>query len=786
MKALHRKLLRDFAQLRGQVLAIGAVMVAGIATMVMAQGNYRALADTRALYYGEYRFAEVFAPLKRAPLSLADAVRAIPGVRAADARASGVASIELAGYGEPVSARIVSLAEPGDSGLNAVFLREGGLPAARDEVVVAEMFARAHGLVPGDGFDAVLNGRRQRLRISGIGLSPEFIYQIRPGEIFPDFERFGVLWMQRAPLAAAFDLDGAFNDLVIALERGAREADVIDALDALLAPYGGSGAYGRDEQISHRFLDEELTQLQAMTRMSVVIFLGVAAFLLNVVIGRLVGAQRGQIALLKAFGYTRREVALHYGQLALLVAGAGVVPGIALGAWLGRGMAGLYMEFYRFPYLEWSLHPGVVALALAFALAAAAIGTAGGLQRAFALLPAEAMRPAAPAAFRPTLAERLGLARVLDPAARMVLRNLERSPWRTGLSAFGIGLGLGVLVMARFMGDAIDHVVDVQYRYAQRDDLTVTLAEPASARAVAELAALPGVRTVEPFRNVAVRLRNGHRAYRTVLQGLPAGGDLKRVLDRNLEPVRLPDQGVVLTDHLGELLDVGAGGVLQVEFLEGERRTVQVPVAGLVSEYLGVGAYARRDTVNRLLREDGTVSGAWLALSDGDARARIVATLATRPRVAAVTDRSATIGSFMDTMARTMLTFAFAITAMASCIAAGVVYNSARIILAERGRELASLRVLGYTRGETRALLFGELLTLACLALLPGFALGYGMTALLVQGLATDLYRIPLVLEPAGFAVAGLVVLAATVGAGLLVLRRLDRLDLVAVLKTME
>lgn len=556
MTPLHRKLLREFGQLRGQVLAIGAVMVAGIATMVMAQSNYRALSETRALYYGEYRFADAFAGLKRAPLPLAEAVRAIPGVRAADARVVGFANLEIAGFDEAVSAQMVSLPGPADSGLNRVFLREGGMPAADDEVVVGEAFALAHGLRPGDALDAVLNGRRQPLRISGIGLSPEFIYQIRPGDVFPDFERFGVLWMQREPLAVAFDMDGAFNDLAVALEREAREADVIDALDALLAPYGGTGAHGRDEQMSHRFLDEELKQLQTMTRMFTAIFLGVAAFLLNVVIGRLIGAQREQIALLKAFGYTRREVAVHYGQLALLVAGAGVLPGIALGAWLGRGMANLYMEFYRFPYLEWSLQPSLVALALAFALAAAAIGTVGGLRRAFALPPAEAMRPEAPATFRRTLSERAGLGALLDPAARMILRNLERRPVRTGLSVFGIGLGIGVLVMARFMGDAIDRVVDVQFGFAQRDDLTVTLTEPASGRAAQELAALPGVRAVEPFRNAAVRLRNGHREYRTALQGLPPDADLKRVLDLALAPVPPPREGLLLTDHLGDLLAV--------------------------------------------------------------------------------------------------------------------------------------------------------------------------------------------------------------------------------------
>lgn len=786
MKPLHRKLWRELRQLRGQVLAIAAVMVAGIATMVMAQGNYHALSQTRDLYYAEYRFADVFAQAKRAPLGAVDAVRALPGVGQVQARVSGFANLEVAGFDEAVSGQIVSLPVPGENGLNRVFLREGELPSADAEVVLGEAFALAHGLRPGDTIEAVLNGRRQTLRISGIGLSPEFVYQVRPGDLFPDFERFAVLWMQREPLAAALDMDGAFNDLALGLERGARADDVIDALDALLAPWGGTGAHGRDDQLSHRMLDEELAGLRTMTRVFTAIFLGVSAFLLNVVVGRLVGAQREQIALLKAFGYGRWEVGAHYAQLALLMSCAGVLPGLALGAWIGRAMAGIYVEYFSFPYLAWSLQPSLVLAALAFAVAAAGFGTFAALRRAFALPPAEAMRPEAPATFRPTLTERIGLGALLDPAARMILRNLERRPLRTALSVLGIGLGLGVLVMSRFIGGAIDGIVEVQFGLAQRDDFTVTLVEPASGRAAQELAALPGVHAVEPFRNAAVRLRSGHREYRTALQGLPPGSDLRRVLDRDLQPVQLPADGLLLTDFLGELLGVGPGDSVRVEFLEGHRRTLEVPVAGLVSEYLGVGAYARQETVNRLLGEGDAISGAWLALDSPAARAGVVRELRARPQVVSATDRGATIRGFMDSIAQTMLTFNLAITGMAAAIAAGVVYNSARITLAERGRELASLRVLGYTRGEARAMLFGELLTLSLLALLPGFALGYGLSALLVQAMATDLYRLPLALAPSGFAVAGLVILATTVLSGMLVLRRLDRLDLVAALKTKE
>jgi putative ABC transport system permease protein len=353
------------------------------------------------------------------------------------------------------------------------------------------------------------------------------------------------------------------------------------------------------------------------------------------------------------------------------------------------------------------------------------------------------------------------------------------------MSVLGIGLGTGILVLSRFQGGAIEEMVDVQFGFAQRDDFAVLFTEPTSSRAASELAALPGVRAVEPFRSAAVRLRNGHREYRTALQGLPDHSDLKRVLDADLRPAPLPDDGLLLTDYLADMLRVRPGGMIEVEFLEGHRRTVSVPVAGTVHEYLGVGAYARREVVNRLLHEDGALSGAWLAL-DGGARAGVVRELRGWPRVAAVTDRAATVQAFRETMAESILTFTLVATLMAASIAVGVVYNASRITLAERGRELASLRVLGYTRREVRALLIGELFTLTFLALVPGFLLGVGMVLLLIEGFSSDLYRIPLAIEPSGFAVAGLVVLAATALSAALVRRRLDELDLVAALKLKE
>lgn len=785
MTALRKKLWRDLGQLRGQIIAIALVMAGGIGMVVMANSNHDTLADTRARYYAEYRFADVFANVKRAPRTLLPAINAIEGVASVDVRIKAEVRLERDGFDDPISGQVVPLPRTGQSGLNAVFLRSGRLPERDDEVLLVEAFAQAQQLEPGDRLTAVINGRRQRIEVSGIALSPEYIYPIRPGDVFPDFAHYGVLWMRPEPLARAYGMDGAFNDLSLRLGRGAVEADVIDALDDLLAPYGGTGAYGRNLQTSHRFLSEELVQLNILSRLFGAIFLGVAAFLLNVVIGRLVHSQREQIALLKAFGYSGLQIARHYVELVLVIAVTGALPGIALGAWMGHGLAGIYQDFYRFPYLDWSLAPSLLLWSLLFALLAALTGAAASLRRSYRLPPAEAMRPEAPPRYRRSLAESSGLRRLLDPPSRMVLRSLERRPLRTLLSVLGIGLSAGIMVMTLFQSIAVEYMVDVQFGFAQRDDLSVSLIEPTDARFAEELAAIPGVQAVEAFRAVPVRLRHGHRSWRGSLLGLAPEPDLKRVLDKDLIAQTLPGDGVLLTDYLADELQLRVGDKLTVEVLQGRRQQLELPVSGTVNEYLGVNAYARRDSLNRWLGDGDVSNGAWLRI-DSAQRQSVLDALRARPRVAGVSDREATIQGFRQTMAEGVLTFTLIATLLAASIAAGVVYNAARITLSERGRELASLRVLGYTRRETRALLQGELFSLAIMALLPGIGLGYGLTAMLVAGFQSELYRVPLLGTPSSYGWAGLTVLAATLLSAWLVRRRLDRLDLIAVLKTRE
>ena len=787
MKALDRKLLRDLWHMRSQALAIALVLMCGVATFIMFLATLHSLRETQQAYYRQYRFADMFVSLKRAPEAVAARVRMINGVARADTRVAVPVRLGIKGFAEPVMGLMVSAPEPGVPALNALYLSSGRLPdpSQPGEVVVSTPFAQAHALRLGDTFTALLNGRHQTLRLVGTALSPEFIEQMRPGAAMPDYKRFGVMWMARRALGEAYDMHGAFNDVAIALAPGADSAAVIVHVDQLLAAYGGLGAYTRTDQRSHRFLTQELDQLGTLATMFPAIFLGVAAYLLNVVIGRLVATQREQVATLKAFGYSNGALMWHYLKLVALIAAIGTAGGALLGAWLGAGLSGVYREFYHFPYLDFEVPPLTVLAAAAISLAAAAGGTAAAIRRTAALSPAQAMRPEAPANYRVSWTERLGLQRYLSQPARMILRHIERDRWHSLLTVVGVALGGAIILTSMFQRDTVNYMLDVQFRNAQRDDLAVLFTEPTSARARSELGALPGVRRVEVFRSVPVRLRSGSASFRTAIRGMENGGQLQRLLDTRLRRVALPANGIVLTDFLATKLGVRRGDLLQVELLEGRRLVHEVVLAGVVKEYIGVSAYMDLHALNGLMHEGPALSGAWLAI-DSAALPTLLDRLGRMPRVAGVAQREHEIRNFNQMMEQTMLYFSSIATVFAIIIAFGVIYNSARIALTERGRELASLRVLGFTRAEIAYILLGELGLLTLVALPTGLYLGRAMCGYLARAMQTDLFRVPVVLEARTYAFSITVVVAAAILAGLSVRRRLDRLDLVAVLKTAE
>jgi putative ABC transport system permease protein len=787
MTALNRKLFRNLWHQRGQIAAVTLVVACGIATYITMRGAYDSLVAAQTSYYTGYRFADVFAHLKRAPESLAAEIARINGVLTVQTRLVADVTIDVPGLDEPATGRLISIPGKRVAILNDIHILQGRYiePGQRDEVIISEGFAEANGLRIGHTINAIINGRWEQLSIVGIAISPEYINEVRSSGMFPDKRRFGILWMERKAIAAALDMDGAFNNLSLLLSPGASAQSVIDELDRKLGQYGGAGAYGREEQLSHRFLTDEIKQDRVTSIFIPSIFLGVAAFLINIVLARLVSTQRNQIAVLKAFGYSDLRIGVHYLLFSLVAIVIGAILGIGLGIWLGTGLAQLYKKFFNFPSLQFQVQPDMVAVAVLISAAAAIFGAITAVRRVVKLPPAESMRPEPPAKFHAGLLDRIGLQRLLSPASRMIIRNLERRSLKALLSVIGIAFAVAILVVGRYSIDALDYIIEVHYRNVQREDVAVYFNNPRPADTQYELTRLTGVLRSEPFRMVPARLRFEHCSKRIGILGLTANGQLRNLMDSKLRHVDLPPEGIVLSEKLAEIVQVKAGDIITLEILEGQRAVRQVEVVRLVDELIGISAYMDIEALNRLLRENDTLSGTFLSVDPRFAKS-LYAQLKQTPAVGSVEIREAMLASFLDTIAENITISTTMLITFACVIAFAVVYNSARIALSERGHEMASLRVLGFSQGEVGLMLLGEQAILTLIALPVGYAIGYATCAALTKAFESEVYRMPLVISGRTYAFAFMITCAAAFLSGLLVLLRLNRLDLVEALKSRE
>jgi putative ABC transport system permease protein len=782
---LRRKILRDLRRLWAQALAIALVLAAGVATLILGNGAYSSLHETRARYYEENRFADIFADVTRAPRSLLAEIEEIEGVLDAEVRIVKLGLLDLPGMKEPGSVLFVSLPE-NNTGLNRLYLRLGRLPDPQSvrEIVIAEDFAKAHHLRPGEMLPVFMNGRWRELEITGVALSPEFIYALGPGQMMPDPRRFGIVWAPRSSLEASFDLEGAFSNVVLKLAPGANPDQVIETLDRLTARYGGIGASLREDQISHAFLDAELKQLSAMVKVLPPVFLLVAAMLVNMTLSRLVALEREQIGLLKAIGYSSRAVAQHYVEFVLLIAVVGILIGMAVGTWLGAELAEMYARFFSFPYLVFTRDPQIYWLAAVITLASAIGGAIYSVWTVVRLPPSVAMAPPAPASYR----QRMGWLPKFAPLRQtsvMVARHLFRWPFRTASSTLGVAMAVAILVASLWSFGSINYMIDVTFFQTERHDAQVVFGAPEPQRALFAVRHMPGVMVAEPFRSVAARISHRNLSKKLSIVGHPAGSELSRVLDADLQPMALPEAGLILSEALADALAARPGDLVTVEVLEGARPSLTLPVSGMSLGFVGLGATMEIGALNRLMGEGALISGLNLTI-DKSEDAAFYAAARSAPKTEQVTVTSLTLERFRETLAENITVMVAVYVTLATIIAVGVVYNFSRIALSEQGRELASLRVLGFTNREVAGVLFGELASVVLLAQPIGWLIGYGIGMAMVAAFSSDLYRVPFVMGREVFATASLVVLAAALVSAFAIQGRINNLDMIEVLKTRE
>ena len=787
MSKLDTKLLRDLRRMWAQSLAIALVIAGGVATLLMAVGSARSLAETRTAYYERYNFADIFAQVRRAPRTILEEVGGISGVAIVDARISKLAVLDIPGLREPATGQFVSLPDSGEPLLNKLYMKFGRTPepGKADEVIVSESFANSHRFELGSQFSAILNGRKRALTVVGVALSPEFIYAVGPGDVMPDDRRFGIVWMSERALAAIYDLEGAFSSLYVKLAAGTDERNVLPKIDALLDRYGGTAAYGRKDQNSHAWLDHELDMLRNMSRTLPPIFLLVSAFLVNLTLTRLVALEREQVGLLKALGFSNWAVAGHYCKFVVVIVVAGIVIGSIAGTMLGSFITQLFGDFFRFPFLLFEKSPDLYVWAGVLSLLAALAGALRALSEVLTLAPAVAMQPPAPPVFHHVVPGLVRTDRFVSQRVMMMVRNLSHHPLRAAFTLLGLSLSTAILVVSLFTRGTMEELIDVTYFLADRQDATLSFPERKSESAIYSVARLPGVLTVEPYREVPVRIRKGNIERRIFISGRPRDAPLRQIIDVDLRRVELPEGDLAVSALLAEILGVKVGDDVEIDLLEGQHRTLSIPVSALVEDYFGIRGMMDTVSLSGLMREAPSINSVNISVD----KARLddlFAEVKELPSVSGLALQRASLQNFSTNVALLITTMAGIYTTLAAIIAFGVVYNSARISLSERARELASLRVLGFTPGEVLRILLLELAALTVLAQPPGWILGYGLAWIMRTNLAGEIMRVRLVVDTSTYAIASSVVLIAALVSALVVGRRVYGLDLVAVLKSRD
>ena len=789
LKTLDKKLLRDLWRLKGQVISIALVIASGIALLVMSLSTYEALRVTSDAYYERYRYGHVFATVKRAPLHMADRIHALDGVQSAQFRITKQAILDIDDFAEPLMGRLVSVPEGRQPDLNQLLLKRGRLiePGKPDEIILNESFANAHGLKPGDSLHAIINDTRRKLHIVGTAQSPEFIYVISPFALMPDKKRYGIVWMGRKALEAAYDYGGAFNDLSLTVLRGTDTRETIQALDALLAPYGNVGAIDRKDHLSNWFVQNELKQNQASAKILPTIFLIVAAFLTNTVLTRLIITERSEIGLMKAFGYSHKEIGWHYAKFVIAITTVGIILGWGLGALLGRISTDTYVQNLNLPLLIYRPGAASFIIGAVVSLAVGLLASARAVRKASALPPIVAMSPPEPPVFRSASGLSQRIMHTLDEPTRIIVRQITRWPGRTLITVLSFAGAVAMMVLSLYFSDAVDEIAQTHFDELQREDIALGFNEARSFTVLDEVKRLPGVVTAEPMRVVPIDLVSGVVTHRGSLQGISRDARLTRIYDVHHGPIPVPEKGLALTARLAKKLNLRIGDEVVMRILEGKRPIEKIIVENIYESHVGMMAYLAIDELNRLMGDPPLTQYVGATIDEAQ-QTELLATLKQVPAISTVAVKSIAMSNFDETIAESLMIFVGFFSLFSFALGFGVAYNAQRIALSERGRELATLRVLGFTRHDALYILLGETMLLVLCALPVGCVVGALLTYLFInaEGFQTELIRLPFLIRPATFGIAIVVIIIASVISGIVMKRYIDRLDLISVLKTRE
>ncbi len=790
---LDRKLLREVRGSRSLLLTISSIMTLGVMCFVYMRSSYYNLRGAQAQYYAQCRMADFWVEVKKVPLAELDAVARLPGVSEIRPRIQFFATVDLENVEEPLNGLTLSLPDRPGPIINDIVLRRGSYftDRRREEVIVNDAFARAHDLHPGQTIHLLLNNRREELFIVGTAISSEFVYLLSPGSLAPDPKRFGVFYLKQSYAEEVFDFDGAANQVLGLLSPAVREgpAETLARIETLLEPYGVFNVMPRKDQASNRFLSDEIRGLGVFSTIMPTIFLSVAALVLNVLMLRLIDQQRVVIGTLKAVGYGDGQIFLHFLKFGLIIGMGGGLTGCVAGYFMAGFVTSIYKQFYEFPELANLPYPFIYLGGLAISAACALLGCVTGARSALRLQPAQAMRPAPPAAGGgPVWLERFtGLWRRLSFGWRMALRNVIRNRLRTAVGVFAGAMGAALLLAGFMMRQGMNYLIEFQYEKVLTSDLDLSFADDQGRPALREARGLPGVDHAEPVLEVACHFVHGPYRRKGAITGLAADARLTRPRDLAGRPIPLPSAGLAVSRKLAQVMQVGVGDRLLVTPVKGRREPFEAPVVQITDSYMGMAVYADIAWLSRQLHEELATSGVQLQVGEAPAvRRKLNRELKRLPALQSVSTRGDSLHNLRETIVKVQGIFIGLLVIFAGVIYFGSVLNASLVSLAERRREVATLAVLGYSPYQIGGLFFRESVVVTLLGTALGLPLGYGLTLFIAWAYDTEMFRFPVVSPPAVWISTVTLGISFGVLAHLVVLRQIFKLDWLSALQVRE
>ncbi len=785
--SLDIKLFRDLKQLRAQTITTAILVICGVSLLVSSWSAFQSLRSVRDSYYKNYQFADIFAEFKAAPAEIIAKIRHLDGIESAEARIVMDGLVYLKTQPEPALARFIMLTPANQSNLNKLYIRRGRLPVESTEIEIAvhEAFAEANNLSLGDTFKILIQGQSEDAKIVGITISPEFVYALNPAAPLPDDHHFGIFWLLPKPLQRMAKMKDVTNSIIAKMSKDASTGAVLERVNQVLKPYGNSGAYERKHQLSNMFVEDEIRQQKASAIITPSIFLLVAAFLTHIILSRLVAIHRPQIATLKALGYYDREISLHYMKMILIMMLVGAIPGIFLGDIIGILLTRTYQQFFHFPNLNFSLSLQAAIIGLVAGITPALLGGWSGLRAIYKLTPAEAMRAPSPPVYKPSIIERWGLQTRISIKTKMVWRNLFFRPVRLLLSVLGICAALAVIVTGGSWNDMTDFLMATQFQRQQREDMSVSFLKPLPASSIRELLNIPGILAAEGQRSVPARLIYKNHKRELGITGWPDHIQMSRKLDKDLKNIEIPDNGILLSRYFQDAWGLKVGENIDIEILEGKLPVFSTRIAAFSDDLIGLSASMKFRPLLKELKEETGYNVVTLKV-DPIKSTEVYVKLKNFSQIYSVNLKKQLYLGFQESMGGLIRVFTMVLIIFALAIAIGIIYNSVRVSFSERSWEMASLRILGFSKGSVFEMLTSEIVTQISLAIIPGCLAGWGLVYLSMESIHAETFSFPVFIEPSTFAMAILVIIFALIFSLLIMLRMIGSINLVDALKVRE